>query len=235
MDYQTYKLTPHFHIEVADSPRGFSLSDYDKTRIEMVWSEENSARPSKLFNGQLLNFVSLENEILRGEFVDYKFYIAQLRDPGLEPLLNIAPVSISALTFAGDKLLVGRRSGDVTQYKNLFECVPSGGIDPAAVRDQKVDLQEQFSRELWEETHISVTEIKRILPFQLVQDFSTHHYEICATIEVNYMVVHEERKPTEEYSEFIWVPRSEIKNFLKQHASEFVPFSLHLIEHYKNR
>ena len=80
-DYQTYKITPHFHLEVAEAPRGFSLSDYDKTRIEMLWQEETVASPAKLFNGVILNFVSFEGDKLVGEFVDYKFYLAQLRDP----------------------------------------------------------------------------------------------------------------------------------------------------------
>ncbi len=228
MDYQIFKLNSQFHLEVLELPRGFVLSDYDKTRVEMVWHHETNARSSKLFNGQLLNFVSLDGDKLVGEFVDYKFYIAQLRDPGLELLLQIAPISVSAMTLAGDKLLMGRRSQEVTQYRDLYECVPSGGVDPKALSGNKIDLREQFSRELWEETGISVTEIKRINPFQLVHDVENRHYEICATIEVNYGVVHEARGATEEYREFAWVPRSEMKTFLNKH--ECVPFTRYLLE-----
>lgn len=230
MDYQTYKLTPQFRIEVAESPRGFTLTDYEKARIEMLWLEEVAARPSTTFNGQILNFISLEGERLLGEFVDYKFYFAQLRDPQLHESLQITPVAISGLTFSGNKVLFGRRSQEVMQHRGQYETVPSGGIDSNALRGQQIDLKEQFQRELWEETGISVTEVKDIQPFLLAYDPSTHIYEICAVIEVNYPVVYEEREPTAEYKEFVWIPKSDIKTFTAKHNAEFVPFSLFLLK-----
>ncbi|MCE5318715.1 MAG: hypothetical protein LLG04_15310, partial [Parachlamydia sp.] len=53
------------------------------------------------------------------------FYLAQLRDPQLQPSLQITPVTISGLTFSGNKVLFGRRSQEVTQYRGLYEAVPS--------------------------------------------------------------------------------------------------------------
>lgn len=228
MNYQTFKWGADFKLTVAP-PRGFALSDYDKMHVEMLWREETIARASKLFDGQILNFVSLENNRMVGEFIDYKFYLAQLRDPGLQPLLQITPIAISGFTLAGDKLLIGRRSQLVTQYRSLYECVPSGGIAPSSLRGQEIDLEEQFRREFWEETAISVTEIKRIKPLQIVFDGS--FYEICAILEVNYTVIREKLEPTEEYSELFWVPKAELKNFLKKHETELVPLSAHLISH----
>ena len=132
------------------------------------------------------------------------------------------------MTFSGDKILIGRRSRLVTQYPGHYEAVPSGGVDKNAQRGAKIDLNEQFERELWEETGISVTEIKRIRPFLLVHDRKTHTYEICAQIDVNYTVVKEERPPTEEYQELFWLPKAEMKVFIKKYGSEFVPFTLYL-------
>lgn len=229
MEYQNFKIPPTFHLEVAQT-RGFALTDYDKTRVNMLWQEEMVERASKLFNGLIFNFVSFEGDKMVGEFIDYKFYLAQLRDPGLEPLLKIELISVSGLTVSGDKVLLGRRSNQVTQDAGKWEAVPSGGIDHNAQRGNTIDLKEQFGRELWEETGISVTEIKRILPFLIVRDPYTHIYEICAEIDVNYTVVREERQPSEEYSELVWVPKSEMKTFLKKHGNEFVPFSLYLIQ-----
>ena len=59
------------------------------------------------------------------------------------------------------------------------------------------------------------TEIKRIRPFLLVHDRKTHTYEICAQIDVNYTVVKEERPPTEEYQELFWLPKAEMKVFIR--------------------
>ena len=114
MNYQTFKWEPDFKLEVQP-PRGFALSDYDKMHVEMLWRDEAIARSSQIFNGHLLNFVSFQGSRMVGEFVDYKFYLAQIRDPGLKPLLQITPIAINGLTLAGDKLLIGRRS-DIMRY-----------------------------------------------------------------------------------------------------------------------
>ncbi|MCE5318712.1 MAG: hypothetical protein LLG04_15295 [Parachlamydia sp.] len=65
----------------------------------------------------------------------------------------------------------------------------------------------------------SISKLQRLDP-------STHMYEICAVIGVNYPVVYEVRKPTAEYQKFIWVSKSEMKSFTAKHSAEFVPFSL---------
>ncbi|MCE5318714.1 MAG: hypothetical protein LLG04_15305 [Parachlamydia sp.] len=54
---------------------------------------------------------------------------------------------------------------------------PPGGIDPHALQGGQIDLKEQFQRELWEETGISVTEVKGIQPFLLVHDPSKQSAE----------------------------------------------------------
>lgn len=224
--YQTHKIGKDFLIKVLPHARGFSLSDLERQKVDQIWHEAQSEIPG-LHNGQFLNFVALEKDILLGEFIDYKFYYAQLKDDSLKETLLIQPIAISGITKTADKVLVGQRSDSVTLYKNFYELVPSGGIDPDCLVDDHIDLTGQFEKEFWEETGLSVTEIKEIKPFALIFDPFRNSYEICAEIHVHYLAAKEEMDPSSEYSKLLWISKSEIYRFIQKH--KFVPFSLNLI------
>jgi isopentenyldiphosphate isomerase len=230
MAYQTLDIGSEFKIKVLSEARGFDLSDYEKSDIDALWKSEQSTRASKIFHGQILNFISLEGNELIGEFVDYKFFLAQILDPTLKEHLQIKPVSISGLTLSGEKVLLGKRTPRVTQYKNFYETVPSGGIDSRVVSEGHVDLLRQYELELWEETGISVTEIKSIRPFLIVYDSQEDAYEICSEIQVNYSIVNEEMPSTEEYEDFKWLTKYDLRDFVDKNSQEFVPLSLYLLK-----
>lgn len=233
VNYQTIKISPKFSISVLPS-RGFVLSDHQKTEIESIWRHEQLERSTRLFNGQMFNLIQLENDKLIGEFVDYKYYLAQLRNPSFIELLHIRPVCISGITLAGDKILIGQRSSNVTQYQDYYETVPSGGIDAeinaGSLVNEMIDLPRQFQKELWEETGISVTEIKKIEIFSLIYDPNEEMYDLCAEIHVNYSILKESIQPTEEYPKFQWLSKQELKKFINAHPMDIVPLSLHLLK-----
>ena len=77
-DYQTIKIEPSFCVKVLPESRGFELSDVEKEEIASIWNDQLRDRGHHLVNGQLLNVVSAEGQQWVGEFVDYKFYLAQL-------------------------------------------------------------------------------------------------------------------------------------------------------------
>lgn len=230
-NYQTFAITPNFIIEVLPVSRGFTLSDHEKNIVENIWNFEHR-QFSHLYNGQILNVVKWDNDKLLGEFIKYKYYIAQLRDPNLQQILDIQTVSISGMTLTGEKILIGQRSDQVTAYKNYYELVPSGGIDPNASHGNQIDLKRQFEIELWEETGISVTEIKGIKPIALVYDTKNKSYEICAEINVNYTILKENLNPSEEYQKLQWFTKRELADFIQKKEKEFVPFSLFLLNKY---
>jgi hypothetical protein len=229
MDYQTFKVSHNFCIDVIPT-RGFTLSDHQKDEIETIWRQEQSQSSSPLFNGQLLNLIQLEENKIVGEFIEYKYYLAQLRHPSFKELLCIRPVCISAITCVGDKVLMGERSSNVTQYQNYFEVVPSGGIDEKCLVNETIDLPRQFEKELWEETRISMTEIKKNEIFSLIYDFKEDSYELCAEIHLNYSILKEPISPTEEYQQFQWYLKKELKSFVNSNQTKIVPFSLHILK-----
>lgn len=223
-------LTPNFFIEVLPYARGFTLSDHEKDLVDNIWSLEQKHFPH-LFNGQILNVVQVEENKLVGEFIEYKYYFAQLTDPQLASVLNIQTLAISGITMTGDKILVGQRSEDVTTFKNFYELVPSGGIDPNAQVQERIDLKRQFELELWEESGISTTEIKSIKPLALIYDQQNKTYEIAAEITVNYTVLKEDLEHSQEYQKLQWFTKRELMEFIKKNKN-FVPLSLFLLQKY---
>lgn len=228
--YQITKLSPNFAIKVLPEARGFTLSEFDKLHINSLWKKEAEDSAKRLFNGQILNFVRWEGETLIGEFIEYKFYLAQVRDEGLRSLLNIEPIGASGITLTGDKVLFGKRSSYVTTYPEYYELVPSGSVDDGALLGDKIDLKKQFEVELWEETEISTTEIRTIEPLALIYDRQKKIYELCASITVNYSVVREELHSSDEYLELRWVARSDLPAFLRKQKQPIVPISLELLK-----
>ena len=228
--FRVTKVTSSFRIRILDESRGFLLSDFDKIRINSIWQQETSSSSRELYNGQILNFVGWEGETLVGEFIEYKFYLAQHRDDGLRELLNIEPISASGVTLTGDKVLFGKRSENVTAFPLHYELVPSGSLDPGAIKDGYIDLEKQFEVELWEESGISVTEVRKIEPLALIYDTERRIYELCAAISVNYGVTHETPAFSDEYEDLKWVSKSEVAAFVRKNRKSFVPLSLELLK-----
>jgi len=227
-NYQTIEINSNFVIKVRPYARGFELSDHEKILIENIWRYEESHHP-KLFNGQFLNVISVDAQKMEGEFVDYKYYIAQLRDPSFRQVLDIKPLSVSGITSSGNKILVGQRSKHVTECPEFYELVPSGGFDPTSVRDGHIDILKQFQTELWEESGISASEVKDFNLLKLVYDPDNRNYEICAKLHINYTILREELQPSEEYAKLMWISKEEMGNFINKNKSQFVPFSLYLL------
>lgn len=228
MNYQTIKISPKISLK-SIPPRGFLLSDYQKTEIDTIWRQEQGVRSTKLFNGRMFNLIELKDEEIVGEFIEYKYYLAQLRNPSYVEVLRILPVCISGITMAGDKVLIGQRSDKVMQYPEYYETVPSGGIDDSTQTHESINLTRQFEKELWEETKISVTEIKKIELFSLIFDPDNNLYELCAQIQVNYSCLKEPIESNEEYTKFQWLNKHELKSLI-QISNNFVPLSLSLLK-----
>jgi ADP-ribose pyrophosphatase YjhB (NUDIX family) len=228
-NYQTIKIDGTFNIKILPEARGFELSDVEKAEVESIWDRELREKSQYLVNGRILNVVSSESLPWIGEFVEYKFYIAQLRNPHFKERLQIRPMGISGMTTTGGKILIGQRSSEVTLYQNHYETVPSGGVEPTAMKGDFLDLKNQFELELFEETGISSTEIKQVDCFAVVYDPSHDHYQICAEIQVNYSILGNVLKPSWEYTSLKWLSKAELKPFLLEHSQQIVPLTEYML------
>lgn len=257
--YQTHLITPDFEVKVVSSRDKLELSDVDAQVVDRIWDAAQAHHEGRLFNGRFLNYVGFEKGRLIGEFVEYKHYLAQKFEPGLKESLRICPIAISCLCLSNDKVLIGKRSLVVTDYKGCYELVPSGGIDPSIVENGKVNVVKQALIELNEETGIVDVPVS-CLPTLVVHDLTSNSYEVCVHIELhrsqwNASVLIEgeaelkkreeiffEKKMVEkglfrssyEYTQLEWMSLGELGELIGENRENWVPFSLFLIHKYLN-
>lgn len=206
------------------------ISEANKIRIEEIWKNELIRTQGKLFNGELLSADNFDGKHLRGHFVEYKLYIAQTRDPSLMDELRITPICVCGYTTAGDFILIGKRADHVTDYQNYFELVPAGGIDPSAIVKDGIDIIKQIKIELKEEAGIEAMMVRSIIPSFLIFYPGNRTYEICAKIELDPSVRNLVLERDEEYTELMWIPKSSMNEFIRQHRQKIIPLSLQILQ-----
>lgn len=220
-------------MQVIKKPALSNLSEDIQEDIENIWQRESKIPGRYLFNGKILSLVNLEKDKLICEFVEYKYYLAQLRDPSLERFLNIKTVCVSAITLAGNRVLVGHRARSLTVHPGLYELAPSGGIDPTALENGKIDLIKQYMVELEEETGILKDHVKKVNPFALLYEPTMRCYEICAEIHIDPNHTDVSKGTHEEYDELFWLPMQDVPKFIINYRDRIVPLSLWLLKESK--
>lgn len=225
-DYQALKINSKFVIHLTPSSSYDDLSASKKRLIQTIWEQEQKRRGGKLHEGAILSAVAYDHKSLTGQFVPYKYYLAQLFDPSLKRDLKIVPVSLSGLTFVGDNLIVAKRAWWVAQYPDCYELAPSGGIRPPNAEQGYVDMKGQILNELEDEVGIESSLVKSVHFFSLVRDYKSDGVELVAKIVVKPCAI---LSSSSEYAQVITVPVSEMANFAASHAKEFVPLSLEML------
>lgn len=234
-NYSIIPISNSFHIEVlSDSPK-FMLTIHQQQHIETLWEQANQNAGGKLFNGKIFCLKSFEKDRLIGQFVEYKYYLAQHIDPGLRSVLPIEVISITGITHFEDKVLLGLRSSFVSGYPEHFELAPSGSIDPTSMSDGSIDYTKAIIRELEEETGISPTQIVKISPIAMIQDDAQQLWEICMNIVVQKNVEKETFFPGKEYTQLWWMPRQQLREKMSNSPDRFVPLSVFLYQTFIDR
>ncbi|MGK5595065.1 MAG: hypothetical protein ACSNEK_06885 [Parachlamydiaceae bacterium] len=228
MSYQTLKIKSQYRVEVVDPLEELQLSDDVEEHIERIWRNELVNR--NLFNGSLLSALAYNKDQLTGIFVPYKYFIAQLRDPSLKPILNITPVSISGMTLFEDHVIFAKRSSYVTQLPHCYELAPSGSIDNEFLEGNQINLVEQIKKELFEEVGIEPKRVKTIKFFALIYDEAVQSIDLCAEIKV---LPYSLNSHSWEYSQVITIPKNELVEFTTLSEVKFVPLSLLMLEQRK--
>ncbi len=230
-NYQTHKITPDFLLEVEALPAKIVLSDAVETAVNDLWKEGKQQHGGMLFNGKMLVFSSFEEGKLKGSFIEYKYYRAQLTQPSLNSALNIKPIAISCSCIYKNEILIGRRSESVTGFPGCFELVPSGGISVESLKLGRIDLAKQALIELEEEATIPDEWVTSCLPVELIYEISTSTFEIYMEIKLHERGEVKTRN-NKEYSMLQWMPLSELWALAEKEKESFVPLSLYLIKHY---
>lgn len=230
--YQIIPIEEGFEVRVLPRNHSLEISPETRASVEKLWEMAcRNESGSQMFNGQIFSAMALEDKRLLGAFVEYKLFVAQLHDSVLASALPIEPVAVSGMTRSGGDFLIGKRSSLVTKYKGLWELMPSGGIDPDAVKEDMVDISGLIQRELEEEAGISGSKILSVNPFQLIRNRYLPHIEICVAVELDRGCRLDLVAPaTWEYESCQWISPKELQKMINSHRKIFVPASILLFE-----
>lgn len=229
MNYQTFKLNSQFSIEIDASSLEKDLPAQIREAIEHIWQLEQKSR--SVFNGRILDVLSWEPQKLVGRFVEYKSYIAQLRDPSLKAYLPIHILGLTGVTQWQDQYLIGCRAPHVTLYPCCYEFAPAGGFDDTAVEHRQASIAKQLGMEMEEELGISSDDVIEITPTLLMREPLSGDYEICAKIILNPVRTQKIIFPTTEYSSCIWLNAPALKKFFEESGDLVVPLSRQLLQY----
>ena len=147
MDARTIQLRrPPVLVRVEGRfvPPGVELAEVDRR-----WNALCAANP-RYFDGSMLQVLGVSRNGHGGVQIhvqecSYRFYAVQ--KTGFD--CGVRPIGVKAVTIAGGRALMGRRSAAVAFYPGLWEFVPGGGLEPG------VDPAQQIARELHEEAHLA--------------------------------------------------------------------------------
>lgn len=227
-DHEAHDISSKFSIYLKPSVSYLELTDAKRRLINTIWDKEQQRREKKLHEGLILSAISYDTHGLYGQFVPYRYYLAQICDPSLKTDLKIVPVSINGMTYVGENLIVAKRACWVTQHPKKYELAPSGGVHPPPPNLHRVDIKGQLLEELIEEIGIVHNEVKSIKYFSLIRDRKEDLIEICAEIRLKSPTV--TLASSSEYPQIMTIPCQELEAFIKNHHEEFVPLSLTLLK-----
>jgi hypothetical protein len=175
-------------------------------RVSAIWEAEIAATGKSPVNGPLISIASFTSQGLVGWIGEYRWFVAQRRQPSLFDTLRIRPLAVSGVLSCSDGVVFGRRASGVEMEGGLWELVPSGGV-PAPARGGSVDLAGQLLAELEEEISIGRTAISAVpRAFVLVEDDESHVIDVGHTMRTlksgaEIIAAFASRSTKEEYSE----------------------------------
>jgi 8-oxo-dGTP pyrophosphatase MutT (NUDIX family) len=175
-------------VEVRLSAEVPVLSPSVRNCIEDIWTAEQQRRGNKLFNHKLFSISAIDSAgHITGWLVEYKWFLAQRRDPSLYDALRVRPLAVTGLLHCAEGIVTGRRSRHVEQDAGFWELVPSGGVDGSTARpDGSISLDDQLLAELEEEVGITRQMIvSPPEPFATVYDEDTHVLDIGVVLRTN--------------------------------------------------
>ncbi len=212
-------------IEVFVRDHSPSLSPETLRKVDDIW--HSSLRTNNLVNERVLyylNHVTQSNRCsIEAFWGPYKFFYARSIDPDLK--IPFIPLSISGICSVDDEyFLVGTR-GDVFEYRNALEFVPSGGISKSLFDGDIIDYTRQILEEFETETGIHKSNVSRITPLGLVLDLENAVVDICCSMSLRTAFMVNSRSENE-YVQIQWLTMDEIE------IDTFIPTSRSLFNLY---
>jgi len=222
-------------LRIMASPDRPPLKSDLETRVQSLWEFESKRRAGSLFNGRFFSIDEISQDSITGVFVEYRWFIAQQRQPDLFERLRIRPLAVSGMVESTDGLIFGRRGNELTTDAGKWELAPSGGLDSdSCLPDHTVDYMRQFFSELSEEVGIEPDQITATSPLTLIEDEMTHVFDlaVAARTHLRTKEIHDAfLRMQREYSEIKLVEISALSSFVHDQSVSVVPTTLDVLRY----
>jgi hypothetical protein len=167
--------------ERTDSPP--PLDAATEAEVARIWEAERVRRGPSLFNGRIFSFDAPPGDGTgewAGRFVEYRLFIAQLKEPSLFGVLGVRALAVTGFLRCPDGIVFGRRSPTLMQDRGCWELVPAGGVDlPARDGKGEIDPRRQLAEELGEELGLPETALGEVHPFAHLEDEAHHVFDLA--------------------------------------------------------
>lgn len=202
-------------IEIARDDRRHPISAQDEHRADEIWNAGLKENPS-LVHSDVTSYRS-HKMLPSGDCViacgasQYKYVFAKLRD---RRLTFVTPIGVSGVVIdKNGRVLLGRRSKDVSEYGGHYEFVPSGGITTPNMAGEL--YLEEIKGELTEETGIGAENIQSMTPFCLVYDRIHGVFDIGVKLTLA-CDIDPAALASKEYAKFVLLDTDSLGRFLRE-------------------
>ncbi len=220
--YSAQQISPQFRVTLEENPHKI---DFPEGFVDEVFRKACEKKP--LFNGTLVCVKSFAPHTITTYTVSFKEFLASYQ-------LSYARVhralAVSGWIIHRDNILFGIRSEKVLFSPSKLELVPSGGVDESAIEGNLINFEYALINEFEQETGLLLDDVEAIRPELVVLSKEKQIYDICLSITLkdNHDIYCD--SSNDEYSEFFWVPKNQIKAFVKDNIRKLHPTTLAIIE-----
>ena len=200
-----------------------------------IWREEIRRRGAELFDGEIVSVASLDGNQILGRRAEYRWLLAQSRDPSIFSWSRVRPLAVTGLLFCQDGIVIGHRSKTVYQFPGMGELAPSGSVDMTTLDgDSNIDLQKQLMLELREELGIDSSSVTEVTPLAIVSDIESQVFDVCFAVgtslswsDIQQAFAH---NASNEYDRLEVLPLDSISSFLAANQRTMTPLTLALLQ-----
>ncbi|TNH76163.1 MULTISPECIES: hypothetical protein [Aeromonas] len=204
------------------------------TIVDKIWREAQR-KNSRLFDGSILSCISDSSNKITSVIDNYKFFFSKKSHPGLLEKIQIMPIAVSGILECKDGFVFGKRAKFTTQDAELWELVPSGGLDASITNNLNIyDFKQQLLTELYEEMGINPDMLRTITPFcyvidheASVLDIGVYMYSDASQDTINHCFT---TVRSFEYESIIFIPRSIIIDFIAMERQNISSISVAIME-----
>jgi hypothetical protein len=233
-------------IRVVPLPPGLSVreiaapaapADAILKRIDTIWDEEQKRRGTGLTNGRIFSLAYRDGPVLSVWETQYKWWIAQRRDPTLFPVLAVCSLAVSGIVALAEGLAFARRAESNTQDAGLWELPPSGGIDDRSRRPGGIIAADaQILAELKEELDVSAQEVDTPPRAIAVMEDDTDHvvdlvFELKIALSGRNLMARFAALTNREYTALRIVAAGDTAALLAREGGKLSPASRALLDH----